>query len=279
MDPTRKKHPKPKSSSSSTTTTHSHNKPLPTTQGPIPSSTLNKITALYYSRWNANHKAHPPSKPADPPPRVDIHLQAKALTLSANADSFDGSLLKNNHPLHQHDQKPRHHHHHHQQQQQQQRQRQRQQNDNLSTEMEKKQIKEAKEKNKVTSKEKDDPRRPSISLTTGRRRSFCDSKIEMSDFLSGVGAKVVAMDMPPFMQIHAVSYARKVYDSLEKFTSKTLACTLKKEFDGVYGPAWHCIVGTSFGSFVTHSVGGFLYFSMDHKLYILLFKTTVQRAD
>lgn len=52
-----------------------------------------------------------------------------------------------------------------------------------------------------------------------------------------------------------------------------------QEFDGVYGPAWHCIVGTSFGSFVTHSVGGFLYFSMDHKLYILLFKTTVQKAE
>lgn len=52
-----------------------------------------------------------------------------------------------------------------------------------------------------------------------------------------------------------------------------------QEFDWVYGPAWHCIVGTSFGSFVTHSVGGFLYFSMDRKLYILLFKTTVQKAD
>lgn len=52
-----------------------------------------------------------------------------------------------------------------------------------------------------------------------------------------------------------------------------------QEFDGVYGPAWHCIVGTSFGSFVTHSVGGFMYFSMDQKLYILLFKTAVQRAE
>ncbi|WCJ44237.1 Dynein light chain type 1 family protein [Euphorbia peplus] len=80
-------------------------------------------------------------------------------------------------------------------------------------------------------------------------------------------------------QIHAVDFARKTHDSLEKFTSKTLALTLKKEFDGVYGPAWHCIVGTSFGSFVTHSVGGFLYFSMDQKMYVLLFKTTVQRAE
>ncbi|GAB4828304.1 hypothetical protein Ancab_035300 [Ancistrocladus abbreviatus] len=71
--------------------------------------------------------------------------------------------------------------------------------------------------------------------------------------------------------------ARRTYDSLEKFSAKHMACNMKKEFDRVYGPAWHCIVGSSFGSFVTHSTGCFLYFSME-KLYILLFKTKVQRA-
>ncbi|GAA0166658.1 hypothetical protein LIER_21766 [Lithospermum erythrorhizon] len=55
--------------------------------------------------------------------------------------------------------------------------------------------------------------------------------------------------MPPFMQIHAVNCARKTHDSLEKFTARTLACTLKREFDGVYGPAWHCIVGDQFWLF------------------------------
>jgi len=53
---------------------------------------------------------------------------------------------------------------------------------------------------------------------------------------------------------------------------------LLQEFDSTYGPAWHCIVGTSFGSYVTHSVGGFLYFSID-KAHILLFKTTVEPLD
>ncbi|KAJ0868157.1 putative dynein ATPase [Helianthus annuus] len=47
------------------------------------------------------------------------------------------------------------------------------------------------------------------------------------------------------------------------------------EFDTSYGPAWHCIVGTNFGSYVTHSVGGFLYFSIN-KVYVLLFKTSVE---
>ncbi|KAL5064725.1 hypothetical protein RYX36_026462 [Vicia faba] len=113
----------------------------------------------------------------------------------------------------------------------------------------------------------------------GRRKSLCGSMVDLGDFFAINGAKMVSADMPPFMQIHAVDCARKAFDSMEKFTSKTLASSLKKEFDGVYGPAWHCIVGTSFGSFVTHSVGGFLYFSMDQKLYILLFKTAVQKAD
>ncbi|XP_073056453.1 uncharacterized protein [Primulina eburnea] len=112
-----------------------------------------------------------------------------------------------------------------------------------------------------------------------RRKSVCGSQMELSGFFSCAGVRVVAVDMPPSVQIHAVNCARKTHDSLEKFTSKSLAFTLKKEFDGSYGPAWHCIVGTSFGSFVTHSAGGFMYFSMDHKIYVLLFKTTVQKAD
>ncbi|KAE9601461.1 hypothetical protein Lal_00023738 [Lupinus albus] len=124
-------------------------------------------------------------------------------------------------------------------------------------------------------------KRSSVSMAPSgvRRISFSGSQVDLRDAFAINGVKMVSADMAPFMQIHAVDCARKALDSMEKFTSKTLALSLKKEFDGVYGPAWHCIVGTSFGSFVTHSVGGFLYFSMDQKLYILLFKTAVQKAD
>ncbi|XP_042498131.1 uncharacterized protein LOC122076721 [Macadamia integrifolia] len=264
MDTTCKKQPKTKSK---TTTLK---KPFfffssPQAQDPIvPSSTLNKITS-HYSKWNPNQtqlqRPRPPATATDPPPpRVDTHLQAKAMTLSANADSSSLSLLKNNH---------RHHRYHQEQRQQ--------------VDMEKKQSKteKGKERDKVIEpRERDEPRRSSVSLHSSRRKSFSDSQMELGEFFSTVGVKVVAVDMPPFMQIHAVTCARKTYDGLDKCSSKILASTLKKEFDGVYGPAWHCIVGTSFGSFVTHSVGGFLYFSMNHhKLYILLFKTTVQKAD
>ncbi|KAI3833636.1 hypothetical protein MKX03_022414 [Papaver bracteatum] len=122
------------------------------------------------------------------------------------------------------------------------------------------------------------------------------SQMELDEFISRLGARILALDMPPFMQIQAVGRARNAYNGRDKFSSRALASTLKKEFDDEYGAAWHCIVGTSFGSFVTHSVGGFLYFSLDYcsstssyphnqkchhkkKMYILMFKTSVQKSS
>ncbi|PKI48590.1 dynein light chain 1, cytoplasmic isoform X2 [Punica granatum] len=95
-----------------------------------------------------------------------------------------------------------------------------------------------------------------------------------------LNVRVRASDMPLPLQNRAFRCARDHLDSMPrgKLDSKRLALALKKEFDCSYGPAWHCIVGTSFGSYVTHSLGGFLYFSID-KVYILLFKTAVEPLD
>ncbi|XP_021741680.1 uncharacterized protein LOC110707907 [Chenopodium quinoa] len=112
-----------------------------------------------------------------------------------------------------------------------------------------------------------------------KARKSTGAKLE-NDMVSAIAllqVKVLVTDMPVFMQIQAFQCARNTYDSLEKFSAKHIAFNLKKEFDKVYGPAWHCIVGSSFGSFVTHATGCFLYFSME-KLCILLFRTKVQRA-
>ncbi|KAI7980038.1 Dynein light chain 2, cytoplasmic [Camellia lanceoleosa] len=43
------------------------------------------------------------------------------------------------------------------------------------------------------------------------------------------------------------------------------------EFDKAYGGGWQCIVGTDFGSFVTHRYGCFIYFYIG-SLTILLFR-------
>ncbi|KAJ8770185.1 hypothetical protein K2173_011520 [Erythroxylum novogranatense] len=109
------------------------------------------------------------------------------------------------------------------------------------------------------------------------RKSVSHVESNLESVTSFLQVKVLVSDMPGFMQVHAFRCARKTYDSLEKFSSRNVAYNIKKEFDKVYGPAWHCIVGSSFGSYVTHSTGCFLYFSMD-KSYILIFKTRVQRA-
>lgn len=126
-----------------------------------------------------------------------------------------------------------------------------------------------------------------------------------------LNVRLRSADMPPSMQERVIRHARTLLDSnanSKKLNPTHLALCLKKvryqcmfqtyveietklslkphrliyfwillfqEFDALYGPAWHCIVGKSFGSFVTHSSGGFVYFSMD-KLCFLLFKTEVR---
>ncbi|XP_062222946.1 uncharacterized protein LOC133921885 [Phragmites australis] len=90
-----------------------------------------------------------------------------------------------------------------------------------------------------------------------------------------VSVRVRAADMPLALQRRAIRLAYEAIAAMPRLDSKRLALALKKEFDTAYGPAWHCIVGTSFGSYVTHSLGGFLYFSVD-KVYILLFRTAVE---
>ncbi|KAG0455530.1 hypothetical protein HPP92_024516 [Vanilla planifolia] len=101
---------------------------------------------------------------------------------------------------------------------------------------------------------------------------------EADDLQELKNLRVRAADMAPAMQRRAFRCAKDALDTMPKLDSKRLALALKKEFDTSYGPAWHCIVGTSFGSYVTHSLGGFLYFSID-KVYILLFRTAVEPLD
>ncbi|KAG6396750.1 hypothetical protein SASPL_142907 [Salvia splendens] len=120
-----------------------------------------------------------------------------------------------------------------------------------------------------------------------RRSKFLNSLIqkrknaaEQEQNHDRMNVRVRASDMPLPLQNHAFKTARDIIDSMAslKLNSNRLALSLKKEFDSTYGPAWHCIVGTSFGSYVTHSLGGFLYFSID-KVYVLLFKTAVDPLE
>ncbi|KAM7475582.1 hypothetical protein LguiB_022825 [Lonicera macranthoides] len=273
MDPTSKKHP------SFTTTTAggcSTTKPYPKHPDP---NTIQNISNKF-SKLHTHHKLLASLKPSNRQhhPQQDTYFQAKTMSISTISDGSSTSLTKskslcrrNLSDLERVKEKPK-----------KPLKKVSHEEQDIKREITE-EIKKISKKTEREKKECDEIKRSPVSVAmvagTGRRRSFGCTETELGDFFSRNGVKVVSVDMPPFMQIHAVDFARKACDSLEKFTARTLASTLKKEFDGVYGPAWHCIVGTSFGSFVTHSVGGFLYFSMDHKLYVLLFKTTVQRAQ
>ncbi|KAK8604483.1 hypothetical protein V6N13_099425 [Hibiscus sabdariffa] len=252
LDPTLKHSPRP---------THH----VTQTSDPLMASKKPFFMTNHFSRLSLNHKTRAPQRPAGNQHSRDIRLQAKALTVSADADSSRFSLFKATHLLTHGNakdslkDKPSKDMGGKKQQKQHQRSVLESKKLALTT-VEEKQLKN------LHQGHVDDREMDKASASLSRRRSLSGSQVELGGILANCGVKIVSVDMPPFMQVHAVDCARKTHDSLEKFTSKALALTLKKEFDGVYGPAWHCIVGTSFGSFVTHSVGGFLYFSMDQKL-------------
>lgn len=52
---------------------------------------------------------------------------------------------------------------------------------------------------------------------------------------------------------------------------KDIAAFIKKELDKNFDVYWHCVVGKSFGSYVTHVSGAFAYFYVD-KLAVMVFK-------
>lgn len=81
---------------------------------------------------------------------------------------------------------------------------------------------------------------------------------------------VKAVDMSDSLQAAAIEIAQKAF---EDFTvEKDIAQYIKKEFDRQYGVTWHCIVGKSFGSYVTHETGNFMYYYLG-SIAILLFKS------
>ncbi|CAL8094384.1 unnamed protein product [Calicophoron daubneyi] len=83
-------------------------------------------------------------------------------------------------------------------------------------------------------------------------------------------AVVKSADMETPMQKHAVEACA---DAMNRFSlEKDIAAHIKMEFERKYGPTWHCIVGKSFGSFVTHEPGNFIYFFLD-KYAVLLFRS------
>ncbi|GJN18675.1 hypothetical protein PR202_gb05860 [Eleusine coracana subsp. coracana] len=78
-------------------------------------------------------------------------------------------------------------------------------------------------------------RRQTMDIVPGRRsdvepgrRSMPEMEINIKEVIAMLGVKVMAADMPPFMQLHAFRCAKRSFDSLEKFSSRQLAHDVKK---------------------------------------------------
>ncbi|KAG6788497.1 hypothetical protein NC652_001380 [Populus alba x Populus x berolinensis] len=103
--------------------------------------------------------------------------------------------------------------------------------------------------------------------------------VKLAAIAVNLNIRLRSADMPGAMQERAFRCTRTLLDATSLESKKPnpthIAMCLKKEFDEMYGLAWHCVVGKSFGSFITCSSGGFVYFSVDN-LSFLLFKTEVQ---
>ena len=50
---------------------------------------------------------------------------------------------------------------------------------------------------------------------------------------------------------------------------KKILQPFEKELDQLYGPTWHVIVGKSFGSYVTHEQGYFVYFYIGDMAFLI----------
>ncbi|THD24281.1 Dynein light chain cytoplasmic [Fasciola hepatica] len=60
--------------------------------------------------------------------------------------------------------------------------------------------------------------------------------------------------------------------ALERFEdNQEVAKYIKHEFDRRYGGTWHCVVGKTFGCYVSHIPNSFIYFILNKKA-ILLFQ-------
>ncbi|KAK9142928.1 hypothetical protein Syun_012328 [Stephania yunnanensis] len=129
---------------------------------------------------------------------------------------------------------------------------------------------------------------PPLPPTVVMRWDQSSSEVKLAAISVSLNVRPRSADMPASMQERAFRCTRSLLDNQRstKPSHTHIARSLKKEFDGWYGPAWQCVVGKSFGSFVTHAGGGFVYFTLDDedddndtnkkRLSVLLFKTAVR---
>ncbi|KAI1289234.1 Dynein light chain 1, cytoplasmic [Halotydeus destructor] len=115
-------------------------------------------------------------------------------------------------------------------------------------------------------------RKYSRSVASSRASSIGDeAHEEEEEEVNADEFKIQAADMPLHMQraaLHSAIQACRVFS-----TEKQIAESLKQDFDQMFTPTWHCIVGRNWGSCVTHSKQCYIRILYRH-FTILLYKST-----
>ena len=82
--------------------------------------------------------------------------------------------------------------------------------------------------------------------------------------------RIKNIDMAPDMKKSAIDCAKQAIDKYE--IEKDIADFIRDEFDRIYNPTWHCIVGRQFASYVSHDTKHFIFFYIG-QIGILLFRS------
>ena len=108
-----------------------------------------------------------------------------------------------------------------------------------------------------------------------RRSSVAATSVLHDDDIAGE-IKIQASDMAIDMQrvaLNSAAQAIRIYS-----TEKHIAESIKQDFDQMYNPTWHCIVGRNWGSCVTHSKQ--CYIRLSYKdMTIMLYRSTWSQID
>ena len=87
-------------------------------------------------------------------------------------------------------------------------------------------------------------------------------------------SQIFVEDMNENMSREAIQIARDAFSLT--ITSgnvhSSMADFIRKKFDRDFEKGWNCIIGKSFGAYVTHDMKSYIYFSVHPGTYILLWK-------
>ncbi|CAJ0954092.1 unnamed protein product, partial [Mesorhabditis belari] len=91
-------------------------------------------------------------------------------------------------------------------------------------------------------------------------------------FIGQRDAVIKNSDMPEELQADAIELAQQALDRFK--LEKEMAAFIKTEFDKRHYPSWQVVVGSNFGSYVTHETNRFTYFYIAH-IAFMLYKTGI----